>query len=99
MNRERLFPVPATHKQWIKFKAACYQNEVTGVIYRADQTVCGMPLGGLATGCIDLDTNGTLGRCTIFNSIIPPRQLDGHTFFALAVKNKVWALTTKKIKG
>lgn len=56
----------------------------------------GLPLGGLGTGFLDLNTDGTLGRTTIFNSFTPPREINT-PFLALAVGGKVWGLTTKKI--
>ena len=99
MTLNKLFPIHNEGKKWSSFKSDSYKQEVTGVIYRTGQTVCGLPLGGIATGAIDLDTDGTLGRCTCFNSVIPPRELGALPFLALGVGNDVWALTTKDVKG
>ena len=93
------FPTDIEHKKWISFKTSGYSNNVVGIIYKSGQTVCGLSLGGIATGCIDLDTDGTLGKCTLFNSVIPPRELGGLPFLVLALGHNVWALTTKKIEG
>ena len=32
-------------------------------------TECGMPLGGIGTGCLDLNMDGRLGYCTLFNRV------------------------------
>ena len=48
------------------------------------------------TGCIDLETNGTLGYCSIFNSLFPRRSLH-LPFLGLAVGGKAWTLTTHKL--
>ncbi|MBI2844087.1 MAG: hypothetical protein HYX78_11865 [Armatimonadetes bacterium] len=40
-----------------------------------------------------------MGRCTIFNSYIPPRELGAVPFLGLVVGDDVWALTTKQVPG
>ena len=66
----RQFPADLPERQWVEFKAAGYDSAVTGVVYRSRQKLwCGMPLGGLATGCLDIDNNGQLGYCTIFSHV------------------------------
>ena len=99
MPSKDLFPAKNSVKKWSTFRADGYKSKVTGVIYRSGQAVCGMALGGIATGAIDLDTDGTLGRCTCFNSIIPPRELGGNPFLALCVSDNVWGLSTKPVQG
>jgi hypothetical protein len=54
--------------RWCKFSGLGFDNQVIGVVYRAGQATCGLPLGAIGTGHIDLDTDSTLGRCTIFNT-------------------------------
>ena len=99
MNANNLFSVTKPQKEWTHFKASGFKQKVAGVVYQSGQSVCGLPLGGIATGCIDLNTDGTLGRCTCFNTIIQPRELGDIPFLALAVGKEVWGLTTKSIKG
>ena len=65
----KLFPTDLPESQWVKFRAAGFAEPACGVIYRlATPATCGMPLGGIDTGCLDLETSGLWGYCTIFNS-------------------------------
>jgi uncharacterized protein (DUF608 family) len=93
-----LFPIDLPDLKWLEFPAEGYPESVPGVIFRAGQASCGVPLGGIGTGCIDLDTEGTLGRCSIFNSFVPPRVLDT-PFVALKADDQFWALTTRAVPG
>ena len=53
---------------WCEFPAAGFDKPVTGIIYnRATAPCCGMPLGGVATGCIDVDAHGVWGYSSLFN--------------------------------
>ena len=66
----RLFPSSRHQADWAEFNAEGYSRPVTGVIYRGDpRPDSGVPLGGLATGCLDLDADGRLGHSTIFSHI------------------------------
>jgi uncharacterized protein (DUF608 family) len=88
----RLFPIDKPARGWVEFRAAGYAEPVGGVIYRLKDPVSnGMALGGVDTGCLDLETNGTFGYSTIFNSIVPrggttPRA----PVLALSVGGKTW---------
>lgn len=91
---ERLFPTDLPSKEWVKFSAEGYSRPVWGTIYRLDDTVTnGMALGGIDTGCLDLETNGTLGYATIFNTHVPR---GGATLrpplLALSVGRETWVL-------
>jgi uncharacterized protein (DUF608 family) len=94
----RLFTIDAEPPKWREFPADGFSRPVCGVVYRAGESVCGLPLGGLGTGCVDLNTDGLLGRASIFNSFTPPRELN-LPFLALKVGTKVWALTTAHVPG
>ncbi len=90
-----LFPVREPQAGWAEFRAAGYPGPVCGVIYRLkDQVTNGMPLGAIDTGCIDLETNGTFGYSTIFNTHVPNRG--GAALRApvlvLCVGGKTWGL-------
>src|SRR5256885_13996675 len=62
----RLFPTDVVGHQWIDFNAEGFNVPVSGVVYRTDNTpCCGVPLGGISTGCIDVDPIGTFGFCSI----------------------------------
>lgn len=94
----RLFPLDLPEVQWAEFPAGGYSHPVAGVIFRAGQSSCGIPLGGIGTGCMDLDTEGTFGRCSIFNTFVPHRVLNT-PFLALSAGTQTWGLTTRPIRG
>ena len=98
MNTHTLFPVEQPALSWSEFRAEGFSRPVCGVVFRAGQAVCGLPLGGIGTGCIDLNTDGTLGRCSVFNSFAPPRELN-EPFLTLAVEDKLWTLAKRELPG
>ncbi|MBI4586469.1 MAG: hypothetical protein HY717_20860 [Planctomycetes bacterium] len=64
----RLFPLEQPEAEWAEFSAQGFSKPVAGVIFRADKPACcGMPLGGISTGCLDLETWGVWGFSTIFS--------------------------------
>jgi hypothetical protein len=68
----KLFPTNLPSKSWVTFSATGFSKPACGVIYRTkDEVSCGMPLGGIDAGCIDLETSGLLGYNTIYNTHIP----------------------------
>lgn len=92
-----LFPTDLPAKQWVTFSAAGYSRPVCGVIHRLKTpAVCGMPLGGVDTGCIDLETSGLWGYCTIFNSHVPRRGPLNLPFLGLSVGADTWVLCDPK---
>ena len=95
---ERLFDIRLPERQWLEFSADGFSRSVAGVIFRAGQSSCGIPLGGVGTGCFDLNTDGTLGRCSIFNTFVPHRMLDV-PFAGISTESQAWALTTRPLPG
>jgi len=84
-----------------RFLAYGFENSVCGIIFEGGEALSGVPLGGLGTGYIELLSDGTLGRCSIFNDICPPRELK-LPFLGLTVDKEVYLLTNKpsgRIKG
>ena len=72
-SSSRYFPSGQLHATWNTFEVAGYKKPITGVIYRGNpRPTCGMPLGGIDTGCIDIESNGMLGYSTLFNHLIYP---------------------------
>ena len=70
-----------------------FQNRRLGSIYRRQQAPRnGMPLGAIDTGRIDVQPNGTLGYCTLFNSIVPQRGPLDVPFLGMAVGDQKWLL-------
>jgi uncharacterized protein (DUF608 family) len=94
-NPARLFPTDLPSREWREFPAAGFTKPACGVIYRKRQPPeQGMPLGSIDTGRLNLETNGTLGYCTAYNSFCPQRGPLGTNFMALTVGKQVWALTS-----
>ena len=92
---QRYFPAGLLHAEWQSFPVRGFQNRVTGVVYRGNpRPTCGMPLGGLDTGCIDIETNGMLGYSTLFNHLIYPRLLYNTPFLGLSADGKTCVLAT-----
>ena len=95
-----LFPINAPGKQWAHFAAAGYSKPVCGVVYRLDDSVPhGMPLGGVATGCVDIDTDGTFGYCTLFNSGVPTRGPMQYGFLGVSSGGRTWLLSSRVLPG
>jgi uncharacterized protein (DUF608 family) len=89
----RLFATDNPQHGWAQFPAAGYSQPVCGIVYRLKDTVTnGMALGAVDTGCVDLETNGTFGYCTIFNGIVPRGGFGARSpVLALSVGGKIWA--------
>ncbi|MDO8588095.1 MAG: GH116 family glycosyl-hydrolase [Armatimonadota bacterium] len=95
----RLLPDRLPMLEWTEFQAAGYPGKVSGLIFDARNPADnGMPLGGIETGCLDLETTGELGYCTIFNSFFPRRQIN-LPFLGLSVDKKVWLLSARSLPG
>ena len=90
---DTLFPTDLPNKQWLQFRAAGFSRPACGVIYRMrDQVTNGMALGGIDTGCVDLETSGMLGYVTIFNTHVPRRGPVNLPLLGLSVGGKAWVL-------
>jgi len=88
-----LFPIDFPGPEWVSFPADGFSDPVCGVIYRSsDKVTNGMPLGGIDTGCLDLETSGLLGYCTIFNTHVPRRGPLNLPFLGIGIDGKVWAM-------
>ena len=69
------------------------------MVYRLnDQVTNGMALGGVDTGCIDLETTGLLGYSTIFNSHIPRLGPVNLPILGINVGGKTWVLCKDQLK-
>lgn len=98
-DADRLFPVDLPSAHWAQFRATAYSRPVTGIIYRGEpRPVSGLPLGGIASGYLDLETAGTFGYSTIFNYLTPRGGPLNTPFLGVAVGGKTWALTTGETK-
>lgn len=90
---ETLFPTDAPLQDWLHFKAKGFDDSACGVVYRLEDTVTnGCALGGIETGCIDLETSGLLGYCTIFNTHVPRRGPINLPILGVSVGGQTWVL-------
>ena len=88
-----LFPTSLPSKEWVQFEAAGFEKPVCGVIYRTDDALTnGMALGGIDTGCIDIEPTGLIGFTTIFNSHVPRRGPLHLPLLGLSVGGNTWVL-------
>lgn len=99
-DSQRLFSNDVPTKQWVRFEAEGFTKPACGVVYhREDVVPHGMPLGGVATGCMDIDTDGTFGYFNLFNSGVPTRGPVKHGFLGISSGERAWVLTTQDITG
>lgn len=98
-NRNRyLFPPQTPPRQFAPFEAEGFAHPVVGVVYEGAEVSQGVPLGGLGTGYVDFNANGTLGKCTMFNSFPQPRHLNA-PFLSLTYGSAVRVLTVTPPEG
>jgi uncharacterized protein (DUF608 family) len=96
---KRLFPMNLAERDWSEFAAEGFPRPVTGAMYRGtNPPVCGVPLGAIDTGCLDLEPSGLLGYCTIFNSHLPHRGPLNLPFLGIGIGLQTWVLTTLDIR-
>lgn len=109
---ETLFPTDLKPLKWQEFRAEGFSEPVAGLLHtKAHPARNGMPLGGIGTGCIDLETDGTFGYTTVFNSHVPRRGPLNLPFIGLSLNNKAvsggyghggyetWVLSTRRMTG
>ncbi len=88
-----LLPADLPSREWRQFEAEGYSARVCGVVYRTDAPPTnGMPVGGVDTGCLDLEADGLLGFCTLFNSHVPRRGPIGLPYLGVATGGQTWVL-------
>lgn len=94
MKPTHIFPTVHPQKEWVEFNALGFHRLVQGILYRgSDPPVCGLPLGGIDTGCLDLEATGLYGYSTIFNSLIPRRGPINEPFLGFSTGNQTWICT------
>jgi len=94
-----LFPTELPSREWSQFRASGFGRQACGVVYRLGDTVTnGMALGGVDTGCLDLETTGLLGYCTIFNTHVPRRGPVNLPILGLHAGGKTWVLCDPRPK-
>ena len=90
---EYLFPIDIPEKKVSSFASKGYAGSVDGVRFTSDDPPAkGVPLGGVGTGCVDLDANGTFGQCSIFNSFKPRRGQLNLPYLGITAGTSTWLL-------
>ena len=98
-EQKTLFPTDLAGREWAEFPAAGSSRPACGVIYRlADPVTNGMALGGVDTGCLDLETTGLWGYCTLFNTHVPRRGPVNLPFLGLSTGGRTWVLCDPRPK-
>ena len=103
-----LFPTGLPTRRWIEFSAQGYSTPVSGAIFTSGEPpCCGMPLGGISTGCLDLDPRGIFGFSSIFNPgsehaewkkwYYPRKWPRINPFLGLAIGEQTWVLADASI--
>lgn len=103
-----LFPTDLPPLQWGEFPAVGFARPVSGVIYRTGQPpYCGVPLGGISTGCLDIDARGVYGFSSLFNPSFPHpvhqswritrKPPAPSPFLGLAVGDTTWVLAAQEM--
>jgi uncharacterized protein (DUF608 family) len=101
-----LFPTGLPERAWTEFAASGFDRPVSGAIFRAGRPpCCGVPLGGISTGCLDIDARGVYGFSSLFNAwTVPPyrdtwrvpRKLPrAEPMLGLAAGGGVWVLAAQ----
>ncbi|MBI4585613.1 MAG: hypothetical protein HY717_16485 [Planctomycetes bacterium] len=94
---QKLFPTELPSLQWTTFAAAGFSQPAAGILFKTGQApCCGVALGGIGTGCIRLDADGTFGYGNLFQNY--PRQPKlCQPFLGLSVGGRTWVLASSKI--
>lgn len=107
----KLFPTELPELQWQEFHAAGFESPVAGTIFHPSKApCCGVPLGGISTGCLDLDVKGVYGFSSVFNPWSPwPHGVAAEgsrmarkapslePLLGLAVGGETWVLATPEM--
>ncbi len=101
-----LFDTSLPDRTWSSINAAGFDFPIPGVLFHAsNRPCCGLPLGGLGTGCIDIDPAGVWGYNSTFNGytfnpdgVRMPRVAPTlWPMLGLATEGQVWVLATEEI--
>jgi uncharacterized protein (DUF608 family) len=109
-DQYQLFPTSLDQRSWLQFPAAGFSDPVSGVIFRgSNPPCCGLGVGGLGTGCMDIDVRGVYGFTSIFNPRsscpalkdwrMPRKGQSLQPLLGLSVGNRTWVLATDEIIG
>ncbi|MEX2172129.1 MAG: GH116 family glycosyl-hydrolase [Pirellulales bacterium] len=102
-----LFDAQAPTRKWAEFKAAGFERPVSGIIFTDQDKICaGMPLGGVGTGCLDIETSGVMGFSSVFFPSVMVEPTPYQTlrnaqlltpFLGLSVGDTTWVLASQEL--
>jgi uncharacterized protein (DUF608 family) len=102
-----LFDAKAPIREWAEFAAEGFDKPVPGIIFTDGSDICaGMPLGGLGTGCLDIETTGVLGFSSLFfpATMVEPTPYQTlrnaqllTPFLGIATGGQTWVLASQKL--
>lgn len=81
------------------FVAPGFAERVSGVWYAAGQLTSPMPLGGLGTGFIELNGDGTLGAMSVENDWLKPKPVSEYSGFVIEACGRRVELLPGKATG
>ncbi len=91
-----LFDLPADPQQLQQLHVEGLRNPVPGTVYPAGALEDGgMPLGAIGTGYLCLDTDGRIGKTSIFNRYPAPMPIN-QPFLAVTFAGKQYTVATPK---
>jgi len=109
-QRGVLFETDTVAREFIEMSVQGFTRPVTGVVFTADEPpCCGVPLGGVGTGCLDFDPRGFFGWNSIFNSHseqiqkvwpqgrFPRRYPDVQPVFGFSLGDRTYCLSTEAL--
>jgi len=85
---------------WSDFNLEGYSVPVTGFIHSKNNPLeNGMAFGGVGTGCIDIECDGTIGFVSAFNSLSPRRGPVNMPMFGISCGSESFLLSTAPLKN
>ena len=104
----RLFDQNTITREFADISVSGFTKPVPGVIFTDENPpCCGVPLGGIGTGCVDYDLRGFFGWSSIFNPFsqlcaneqwrVPRRYPDIQPVFGFSIGERCYCLTTPEV--
>ena len=85
---------------WATFALEEYDTPVTGFFHTKENPAeNGMAFGTIDTGCIDIESDGTIGFMSIFNSLAPRRGPVNMPMFGISCGTSSFMLSTLRLKN
>src|SRR3990172_11356862 len=101
-----LFPEDLPLREWIEFNADGFSEPVSAILFSdTEQTCCCLGLGGLGSGCLDVETTGVFGFSSIFQPAYDIKPTPYWTlrspkmfapFLGLSTNGKTWVFANKQ---